>query len=82
MNTYQDIFVKLSNHKNNPLLLQQLSVVHHAKTLRSIFLVRLVVDQAGEVSFLTQELNNKELVSLVSWKRKQEGVELFKTFLK
>ena len=43
--------------------------------------MRLVVDQAGEVSFLTQELDNKELVSLVSWKRKQEGVELFKTFL-
>ena len=80
--SYQVIFVVLPDHQHDPLGVGQLGVVHHVQALGGVLLVRLVVDQTGEVSLLPEELNHKELVALVPGKREQEGVEFFKPLLR
>ena len=80
--SYQVIFVVLPDHQHNSLGVGQLGVVHHVEALGGVLLVRLVVDQTGEVSLLPEELNHKELVALISGKGEQEGVEFFKPLLR
>ena len=56
--------------------------MHHVETLGRVLLVRLVVDEAGEVRLLAQELHHEELVALVPREREQEGVKLLKPLLR
>ena len=41
----------------------------------------LVVNESGEVGFVTQELDHDELVAHVPWQGEQEGVELLEPLL-
>ena len=79
--SYQVIFVVLPHHQHHPLGVGQLGVVHHVEALGGVLLVRLVVDQAGEVRLLAKELDHEELVALVPGKGEEESVELLKPFL-
>ena len=79
--SYQVILVVLPDHQHDALGVGQLGVVHHVQALGGVLLVGLVVDQAGKVSLLAEELDHKELVPLVPGQREQEGVELFKSLL-
>ena len=56
--------------------------MHHVEALRGVLLVGLVVDEAGEVRLLAQELDHKELVTLIPGQGEEEGVELLKPLLK
>ena len=80
--SHQNVLVVLPDHQHHPLGLGQLGVVHHVETLGRVLLVRLVVDEAGEVRLLAQELHHEELVALVPREREQEGVELLKPLLR
>ena len=80
--SHQNVLVVLPDHQHDPLGLGHLGVVHHVEALGRVLLVRLVVDEAGEVRLLAQELHHEELIALVPREREQEGVELLKPLLR